>query len=101
MDCLIEVSQLWTLDSAVYGPCLVWLLGQLMQILGGLSAIYKLHLQQRAACRLAGSSATVMLQRPAATSNARQQHSVRLLLRSASAEHPFAGPKPPQLLSLN
>ena len=51
MDCLIEVSQLWTLDSAVYGPCLVWLLGQLMQILGGLSAIYKLHLQQRAACR--------------------------------------------------
>ena len=56
MDCLIEVSQLWTLDSAVYGPCLVWLLGQLMQILGGLSAIYKLHLQQRAACRLAGSS---------------------------------------------
>ena len=54
MDCLIEVSQLWTLDSAVYGPCLVWLLGQLMQILGGLSAIYKLHLQQRAACRQRG-----------------------------------------------
>ena len=26
MDCLIEVSQLWTLDSAVYGPFLVWLL---------------------------------------------------------------------------
>ena len=61
MDCLIEVSQLWTLDSAVYGPCLVWLLGQLMQILGGLSAIYKLHLQQRAACRLAGSSICLLV----------------------------------------